>query len=95
MGLPDYSKIARAYGLDVFSVRSREELRPTISQALEMPGPTVCIVHASASQEVIPRQGFDRQADGGFRARPLEDMAPFLTREEFAEVMRIAPWNAT
>lgn len=86
MSLPDYTQVARAYGLPVFEVTQYDGLRDGLQAALAQPGPAVCVVHTSPVQELIPRQGFDRRADGTFAPRPLEDMAPFLDRDEFAAV---------
>jgi acetolactate synthase-1/2/3 large subunit len=93
MSLPDYTKVAEAYGIPSFTIHNTSELRPTMSRVLAMEGPTVCIIHCSPTQEVIPRQGFDRNANGTFSPRPLEDMAPFVEREEFGRIMQIPPWS--
>ena len=93
MSLPDYTKVAAAYGLPVVAIERPENLRSVLAGVLSRPGPEVCVVRASPVQEIIPRQGFDRRADGTFAARPLEDMAPFLDRQEFAAAMQIPPWN--
>jgi acetolactate synthase-1/2/3 large subunit len=71
-----------------------EDLIAGIRRTLAGSGPAVCIVRCSPVQEVIPRQGFDRKSDGMFAPRPLEDMMPFLERDEFAAAMQIPPWNA-
>jgi acetolactate synthase-1/2/3 large subunit len=91
MSLPDYAQVATAYGLPVFEAHEPTHLRATLQSALAQPGPAVCVVHTSPVQELIPRQGFDRRPDGTFAPRPLEDMAPFLDRTEFAELNLAAP----
>lgn len=93
MSLPAYDKVATAYGLPVVTINRPEDLHSGLKETLSSSGPAVCIVHCLPGQEVIPRQGFDRKPDGTFAPRPLEDMAPFLDRDEFAEVMKIPRWN--
>jgi acetolactate synthase-1/2/3 large subunit len=93
MSLPAYDKVAAAYGLPVVTINRPEDLHSGLKETLSSSGPAVCIVHCLPGQEVIPRQGFDRKPDGTFAPRPLEDMAPFLDRDEFAEVMKIPRWN--
>lgn len=93
VSLPDYTKVAAAYGIPSVLIDRRENLRTVLAEVLSRPGPEVCVVRTSPVQEIIPRQGFDRRANGTFAARPLEDMAPFLDRKEFAEAMQIPPWN--
>jgi acetolactate synthase-1/2/3 large subunit len=36
-----------------------------------------------------PKTSVYKKADGSFSARPMEDLAPFLDREEFRENMLI------
>jgi acetolactate synthase-1/2/3 large subunit len=91
MSLPDYVKVSAAYGIPSFSIHNISELRPTIEKVLATEGPVVCVIHCSPTQEVIPRQGFDKNSNGTFSPRPLEDMAPFLEREEFKLLMKIPP----
>ena len=93
VSLPDYTKVAAAYGIPAVLIDRRGNLRTVLAEVLARPGPEVCVVRTSPVQEIIPRQGFDRRANGTFAARPLEDMAPFLDRKEFAEAMQIPPWN--
>ncbi|MEO6005717.1 MAG: thiamine pyrophosphate-binding protein [Opitutus sp.] len=93
VSLPDYTKVAAAYGIPAFSINRLENLSNDLSKALALSGPAVCVVRCLPDQEIIPRQGFDRKSDGSFAPRPLEDMAPFLARAEFHEAMQIPPWN--
>jgi acetolactate synthase-1/2/3 large subunit len=91
MSLPDYTRVASAYGLPVREITESANLRNGLAEFLALPGPAVCVVHTSRVQELVPRQGFDRRADGTFAPRPLEDMAPFLERPQFAELMLVPP----
>jgi acetolactate synthase-1/2/3 large subunit len=93
MSLPDYLKVAEAYGIKAVRVNKYAELAENIRRTLEMPGPAVCEIMIPRDQEVMPRQGFSKQADGTYKPTPLEDMYPFLDRKEFAENMVVAPWN--
>jgi acetolactate synthase-1/2/3 large subunit len=95
VSLPDYTKVAAAYGLPVVSIDRSEDLHRGLSEALSTKGPLLCVVKCSPDQEVVPRQGFDRKPDGTFAPRPLEDMAPFLERPEFAKAMQIPGYNAS
>jgi acetolactate synthase-1/2/3 large subunit len=93
MSLPDYAKIAAAYGLPVITINCVEDLCAGLNETLSSSGPVVCIVRCSPVQQVIPRQAFDRKPNGTFEARPLEDMAPLLDREEFTEAMLTPQWS--
>lgn len=93
VSLPDYTKVAAAYGLPVFEIREREDLADGLRAALAQPGPSLCVVHTAPNHEIVPRQGFRQRADGTFAPRPLEDMAPLLDRREFSEAMMIPTWD--
>jgi acetolactate synthase-1/2/3 large subunit len=43
------------------------------------------------AQEIIPSVASKRLADGRMKSMPLEDMYPFLDREEFRKNMLIEP----
>ena len=83
VSLPDFKRVAGAYGICAVQIRDHCNLRDAIRDVLERPGPVVCEVMVSRDQEVVPRVGFDENPDGTFTARPLEDMYPFLDRDEF------------
>jgi acetolactate synthase-1/2/3 large subunit len=46
-------------------------------------------VFLASEQTVSPKASAFRRADGTFESRPLEDMAPFLPREEIHENMNL------
>ncbi len=87
ISLPDYQKVARAYGVNVVRINNNKELSRKIKQVLKQSGPTLCEIMIPKDQELIPRMGFDMNPDGTGCARPLEDMFPYLDRDEFMENM--------
>jgi acetolactate synthase-1/2/3 large subunit len=93
MSLPNIVKVAKAYGLPALSIRSHKELVSGIKKTLLSPGPFVCEVMISPEQPVYPRTGFRQNANNTFSASPLEDMFPFLKREELKKDMFIALWD--
>ena len=54
-----------------------------------MPGPVVCEVIVRRDEPRIPRLASYRKANGSMVSRPIEDLFPFLDREEFEENMLI------
>ncbi|MFH1851405.1 MAG: thiamine pyrophosphate-binding protein [Candidatus Neomarinimicrobiota bacterium] len=91
MSLPDYQKVAAAYEIPATRVASQAELQEKIRWTLDQPGPAICEIMIDPRQELIPRQGFVRRPDGTGFARPLEDMYPYLDREEFRGLMIVEP----
>ena len=51
----------------------------------------VCDVHIVRDEVRQPRLSSTQRTDGSFVSKPLEDLFPFLPREEFLENMIIAP----
>lgn len=87
LSIPDYCKVARAYGLETMVIEDQSDLRLSVRRALETPGPVVCDVHIIPDEARAPRVTSTQNPDGSFTSRPLEDLWPFLDREEFAENM--------
>lgn len=89
VGNPDYCKLAMAYGLSYSRIRTNPDLDRGIRLFLEQPGPALCEVNISPEQRISPKASAFRRPDGTFESRPLEDMAPFLPREEVWENMHL------
>ncbi len=58
-----------------------------IAEALAHGGPILCEVVLDRSQSFEPKLSSRKLADGRMVTAPLEDMAPFLEREEFLSNM--------
>ncbi len=84
---PDYERIA--YGFDVAFRRcgSHEQVRDSIAWALAQDGPTICEVMIDQTIPFTPKTSSKRLPDGRMVTAPLEDMAPFLPRDEFRSNM--------
>ena len=54
-------------------------------------GPMVIEIMCQKWQEVVPTLQGRKNADGTISAPPLEDMYPFLSREEFHDNMIVEP----
>ncbi len=93
MSLPDVRRVAEAYGVPAIRISCHNELKQGLTAFLGQPGPALCEIMVSRDSQVDPRQGFVERPDGTFAARPLEDMAPFLDRDEFMKNMFIGPWT--
>jgi acetolactate synthase-1/2/3 large subunit len=87
--LPDTCRIAEAYGIPARRIVSPVTLREDIRAALQTPGPLVCEVVVHPDQAIGPRISSVVRPDGSIRSRPLEDLFPFLERDELAQNMLI------
>ncbi len=80
---PDTLKICEAYGVPSARVSDLVALDEAIMIALATPGPYVLDVITPPEQPIIPTVSSRVNPDGSMSSRPLEDMAPFLDREEY------------
>jgi acetolactate synthase I/II/III large subunit len=86
---PDFKHLAAAYGLAYTYLRNNEVLRQELPRVLALDGPVLCEVNISREQGISPKVSAFRREDGTLESRPLEDMAPFLPREEVWENMHL------
>jgi len=91
MTLPDTTKIAAAYGLPAMRIENHKTMRALIREALDKPGPVVCEVLIIPDEPRAPRVSSKQRPDGSMVSKPLEDMWPFLDREEFLANMIVPP----
>lgn len=87
LSFPDFGKVASAFGLPFVRCSSHAELDSSIRRTLEQEGPAVCEVMLDLGQAFAPKLSSRRMDDGRMVTAPMEDMAPFLSREELAENM--------
>lgn len=81
--MPDLMKIADAYGIASARVSRLEFLEEAIELALNTEGPYILEVITPENQLIIPTVSSVVNPDGTMSSRPLEDMAPFLDRDEY------------
>lgn len=75
--MPNWKDIADAFGLKYMHYLGNPE------PALSYRGPVLCEVLMDPDQPLIPRVQTTKDADGTLRGGLLEDMFPYLPREEF------------
>lgn len=97
VSIPDYRKVARAYGLKTAIIEGQGEgqldLRAAVRKVLRSRGPVLCDVHMIPDEIRAPRVTSIQRPDGSFLSKPLEDLWPFLDRDEFRQNMIVEPIN--
>lgn len=89
LSFPNFKKLAEAFGLPYRAIHNNCDLQGTITQILSHKGYIMCEVFVSTTQKFEPKSATKKLADGTLISPPLEDMAPFLPREELADNMYI------
>jgi acetolactate synthase-1/2/3 large subunit len=85
--LPNIVDVARAFGISAIQIDHVDNLRAGIKSVLEHPGPMVCEIMVPKDEPREPRITSRQKTDGSFVSSPLEDLFPFLDREEFKRNM--------
>lgn len=89
MSLPDIVALAGAMGIRSLRVSDQAALAETIRDVLDSPGPVVCEVLVEPDQPIGPRVTSRIGVNGKMVSSPLEDLYPFLDREELRANMLV------
>ena len=86
---PDFGKIAQAFGFAYTRTSEHDDMDRAIAETLSAPGAAICEVFIDKNQNFAPKVSSRRLEDGSMVTAALEDLAPFLPRDELAEAMRV------
>jgi acetolactate synthase-1/2/3 large subunit len=89
--VPELAKIADSYEIPNRVIYDQTRLREEVREILATPGPMVVDVRVIPDESRAPRLQSYQRPDGSFVSKPLEDLWPFLSREEFLENMIVKP----
>jgi acetolactate synthase-1/2/3 large subunit len=87
LALPDLQKTAEAGGIPFRRITAQTDLRRELAAVLDAPGPAVCAVQMAPDQFTQPKVSSKQQPDGRMVTMPMEDLWPFLERDEFNAAM--------
>ncbi len=93
ISFPDMERIAYAYEIPFVRCHNHNELDKAIAQTVEGDAPAICEIMLTPEQPFAPRISSRRLPDGRIVSSPLEDMYPFLEREEMKGNLLIAPFE--
>lgn len=86
VGFPDFEKLAAAFGLRYFCAHNEEDCDRVLREALNCEGPCICEAILDPRQNFAPKSSSKVMPDGTITSPSLDDMAPFLDREEFEKI---------
>lgn len=93
LSFPKFELLAKAFGYPYFAAHSNEEMKTAVDQALKTDGPVFTEIFTDTKQVWEPKSSTKRLPDGTLVSPPLEDLAPFLPREELRSIMQIPLWE--
>jgi acetolactate synthase-1/2/3 large subunit len=84
VSFPEFERLAAGFGIRYERIANHREMRNDIARTLAFDGPVLCEVMVDPDQPFAPKLASRQLADGRMESPELEDMAPFLSREELA-----------
>lgn len=84
LSFPDAERIASAYGIPFIRVSRQEEIAGALER-MEQPGALFCEVVVDPAQNFAPKLSSKVLPDGRIVSPPIDDMFPFLDREEYEQ----------
>jgi acetolactate synthase-1/2/3 large subunit len=93
LGFPDFEKLAAAFGFPYVKAAEHSALPETIRRTIGAPGAALCEIFLDMEQQFAPKLASRRLPDGKIISPPLEDLTPFLEREELKQNMFITEYN--
>ena len=88
--LPDIEKVAHSFGIKYHQLTNHNNIVENVGFILADSGPSICEVIMPHKHECFPRNSAYKGKDGKFVSLPMEDLMPFLPRDEFEENMSIS-----
>lgn len=87
LSFPEFKKIAEAFGYKYLSASSNADMKKVVDEALSTDGPVFVEIFTDTKQVWEPKSATKRLEDGTLVSPPLEDLAPFLPKEELEKIM--------
>ncbi len=89
LSFPSLEKLAWAYGYPYAACHTNAEIEDTLKAAFETKGAFLAEIFVDAGQFFEPKSATKKLPDGSLFSPPLEDLAPFLDRDELRSIMKI------
>lgn len=86
VGFPDFRVLAQAFGLKYYCIETESEADGILDELLAEDGACVCEIKVDPEQNFAPKSSSKALPDGRIISPSLDDMAPFLDRDEFEKI---------
>ena len=94
VSFPNILKIGEAYGFRTFQIANHDQIDATLAEVLTLNVPVICEVLLPEDYKFAPKLASKKLDDGRMVSSPLEDLFPFLEREDFKSNLLIKEWIA-
>lgn len=89
--LPSIELNAMAYKIPYIKISNQQNLKNDLQKVLDTTGPIICELIVDPEHKTFPKASVYKKPDGSFTTCPMEDLAPFLDRDEFLNNLLIKP----
>lgn len=89
VSFPDFGRLAEGFGLPFRRCSRHEDMAEAIAATMAVEGPAVCEIMLDENVSFAPKLGAKQWPDGRITSPALEDLSPFLSREELQDNMII------
>ena len=79
---PNFEKLANSFGLNYYYINNNEKITEISNQIFNNSEPSICEVNLAYDIFITPKALAFKKADGTMESKPLEDMFPFLPKDE-------------
>lgn len=83
LSFPDFEKLAYAYGIPYVRIDSLDNVEDGLNKLLHTEGPVLCEAIVDEKQNFEPKLSSKVLPDGRIVSPPIDDMFPFLPKEEY------------
>lgn len=86
LSFPNFEKLADSFGIAYYKIGYETDCERVLAEMLEAEGACICEVMVDPEQNFEPKSASKVLPDGRIVSPSLDDMKPFLEREEFEEI---------
>ena len=89
VSFPDFEQLSKAFGFPYLRCARHDDLAEAMKKTMRIDGPAICEVMIDENAVFAPKLGAKQLPDGRIISPPLEDLSPFLPRDQFRDSMII------
>lgn len=86
ISFPDFEIISKAFGIKYYKIQYEKDADSKLCEVLSNVNSSIIEVVVDESQDFAPKSSSKILEDGRIVSAPLEDMAPFLDKEELSKI---------
>jgi len=89
VSFPKFENLSKAFGFPYNKAENHDQMKTAIKATLDENGPAICELIIDENQIFAPKLGAKQHPDGRITSPALEDLSPFLSKDELKSNMII------